>query len=171
MNIVQLLGMYRVQYNFRIFWVVLGIVLGMGSHADAGCTSDKQCKGDRICEQGRCVDPHLSGVGGSCSKDKDCPGNLVCDKNKQCRLAGRSDLPSGRTCPGGDEFTPPGCVETDRSAREREAKKLKDEKERDRNRRIALEELKNQCEDEKDAAEQQATQSARQCDDQCGMMQ
>ena len=37
--------------------------LGCSSSEDEGCSSDSDCKGDRVCESGKCVSP--SGGGGS----------------------------------------------------------------------------------------------------------
>lgn len=145
-------------------------ILGLPGRVDAGCTSDRECKGDRICENQKCVDPRLSGLGASCSKDKDCPGDdLVCQK-RQCVQATLKDIPAGRACPGGDEFTPPGCKETDRSQRERKAHNKKAEAEERKKKEEAQEERKRQCADQKDGAEEQVSQSERQCSNQCDMM-
>src|SRR4051812_39815497 len=37
--------------------------LGCSNHD--GCVSDVECKGDRICEDGKCVSPTTAGAGGS----------------------------------------------------------------------------------------------------------
>ena len=69
--------------RWRSLGVVLcGAVLGLGAVVpvvpslaqSSGCTSDDQCKGDRICVEGRCEDPGPL-RGGS---DRDCPGDLIC---------------------------------------------------------------------------------------------
>jgi len=38
----------------------------------AGCQSNSDCKGGRVCRQGACA------VANSCDSDRDCPGDLVC---------------------------------------------------------------------------------------------
>jgi hypothetical protein len=54
---------------------LLGLVLG-ASPARADCTKDSECKGDRICDKGACVDAKPASA---CSTDKDCKGDLVCN--------------------------------------------------------------------------------------------
>ena len=49
---------------------------GKEPEAAPGCAKDADCKGDRICEAGTCVDP-ASGRG--CAKDTDCKGDRVCE--------------------------------------------------------------------------------------------
>lgn len=45
--------------------------------AKNGCTTDKDCKGDRICENNRCQAPSNK----KCARDIDCPGDLICDND------------------------------------------------------------------------------------------
>jgi hypothetical protein len=62
----------------RIEWLMIGgflaASLGAPRLARAGCQADNECKGDRICVEGRCVDVP------TCAKDGDCPGKLVCEQ-------------------------------------------------------------------------------------------
>jgi hypothetical protein len=48
--------------------------------AQAGCTKDDECKGARICEKGRCVDPPAARAAevAACRVDSDCGGEDVC---------------------------------------------------------------------------------------------
>jgi hypothetical protein len=58
-------------------WMIAGFVTAFVSAprlARAGCENDTQCKGDRICVEGRCVDAAPA----KCTRDTDCSGNLVC---------------------------------------------------------------------------------------------
>jgi hypothetical protein len=59
--------------------LALLLVTAMASPARADCTKDTDCKGDRICDAGRCVAPKPQ----ACSKDTDCAGSEVCDHD-QC---------------------------------------------------------------------------------------
>ena len=151
MRIVWPLCKHHILFIARPLGVVFGLLLGLGGSASAGCVSDQECKGDRVCEQGQCVDPRLSGVGASCSKDRDCPGDLLC-KSKQCVQAAPKDVPAGSACPGGDEFTPPGCVETDKSHRLREAHETRLKREKDDEEKRNAKARKERCEEQKDAA-------------------
>jgi len=54
--------------------------------AASACDKDTDCKGDRICEQGKCVSPVPTG---RCGKDTDCPGNEICEENR-CISPGQS---------------------------------------------------------------------------------
>ena len=40
---------------------VIGLILVLfqSNHADAQCTKDTDCKGDRVCDVGECVNPHI----------------------------------------------------------------------------------------------------------------
>jgi hypothetical protein len=52
----------------------------------AGCESDNDCKGSRICKGGACSDPPKSA---SCSKDTDCKGDRICEDGA-CTSSARS---------------------------------------------------------------------------------
>jgi hypothetical protein len=55
--------------------LVAAVLLGLLSpslHAHAQCETDDDCKGDRICEAGVCVEA------GECREDRDCGGGEVC---------------------------------------------------------------------------------------------
>jgi hypothetical protein len=58
------------------------LVGAFASPARADCTKDTDCKGDRVCEQGRCVFP--TSAPGDCTKDTDCKGDRVCVRG-ECR--------------------------------------------------------------------------------------
>lgn len=47
-----------------------------------GCTKDSDCEGERICENGACVQapPPPTQPKRGCSKDSDCKGNRICEK-------------------------------------------------------------------------------------------
>jgi hypothetical protein len=64
----------------RVF--LLGLVMTMAQLAAArrayACKSDTECKGDRVCEAGRCVSPKVGPT--RCNGDKDCAGNDVCEQ-------------------------------------------------------------------------------------------
>jgi hypothetical protein len=61
------------------------IAISLFFHAGAAqCTKDIDCKGDRICISGKCVEPPVPEKPSSshspspCTKDTDCPGTQVC---------------------------------------------------------------------------------------------
>jgi len=51
----------------------------VAADARAGCEKDTDCKGERVCTAGRCVQPPGAGT---CNVDKDCPGEQTCDNGK-----------------------------------------------------------------------------------------
>ena len=72
------------------------VLAGTGRPAYAqGCTKDTDCKGTRVCEGGRCVEPAPPPAPEPaappppppCQKDTDCEGDLVCE-NGVCGVAG-----------------------------------------------------------------------------------
>jgi hypothetical protein len=65
------------------FAALMALVVGLAvsGQARADCTKDTECKGDRVCQKGRCVDAP-AGPAGRCSVDTDCPGNQVCTDGK-----------------------------------------------------------------------------------------
>lgn len=75
-----------------------------GEPGQAGCTTDDQCRGDAVCEDGDC----------KCSADSDCPGGLICDSAGDCRCETDDDCPAGL---GWDQCRSDGiCVCTDDSS-------------------------------------------------------
>jgi len=63
--------------------LMLGALL-FAQSASAQCTRDTECKRDRVCENGRCVDPPASPpavqpVTGGCTSNADCKGGRVCN--------------------------------------------------------------------------------------------
>lgn len=80
----------------RTFWyavsmaaVSLATLVGLSGEARADCTKDNECKGDRICVKGLCVDPPNRG---SCRVDTDCPGDEVCNAQR-CTLSSAPPSP------------------------------------------------------------------------------
>jgi hypothetical protein len=117
------------------------LILGSSISAYAECKSKNDCKGNRICESGQCVDPRQSESGSSCDIDKDCPGELVC-KKRQCVQQSLNDPPnsaSKRTDEAAGKFN-----------------------------KEAIEERKRQCEDRKDEAERRASDKDIRCHNRCG---
>jgi hypothetical protein len=62
------------------------------AYAQGGCSKDTDCKGTRVCEDGRCVEPPQPGAEPApaliaCQKDTDCDGDLVCE-NRVCVVGG-----------------------------------------------------------------------------------
>jgi hypothetical protein len=53
--------------------LIIAAASALALDARAQCTSSADCKGGRICQDGRCMSPVST-----CSKDTDCPGSLVC---------------------------------------------------------------------------------------------
>lgn len=50
--------------------------------AAAQCATDIDCKGDRVCDSGQCVDPisnDLASKAAACTRDVDCKGDRVCE--------------------------------------------------------------------------------------------
>jgi hypothetical protein len=64
------------------FFVAFAMLLSLLFPADAwaGCEKDTDCKGDRVCRAGECVDPESR----KCEMDNDCPGDEVC-RSGACR--------------------------------------------------------------------------------------
>lgn len=56
--------------------IAAALLLLTPSLAQADCLDDGDCKGDRVCVRGECLDPEE--VGRSCRSDYDCDGELVC---------------------------------------------------------------------------------------------
>jgi hypothetical protein len=79
--------------------VILGACRPANAQA-AGCTKDTDCKGTRVCESGRCVDPPPAAEAPApvgpppCQKDTDCAGDLVCE-NSACVVAGAAPVEQG----------------------------------------------------------------------------
>jgi len=68
-----------------IVLLALSLSLGLASGAIAqGCQFDEQCKGDRICENSRCVDPRPS------TRDKSQGRNTTRDKNQDAEDSSRA---------------------------------------------------------------------------------
>jgi hypothetical protein len=63
----------------RIFTVFFVFILCLAStKAHSQCTKDTQCKGNRICVNGECVNAPPPPKPKSCVKDMECPGNQIC---------------------------------------------------------------------------------------------
>jgi hypothetical protein len=63
------------QMALAVAGMSLASLLAMPWPAHAGCQKDTDCKGQRICANGECVDPNEPQ---RCDKDLDCAGDLVC---------------------------------------------------------------------------------------------
>jgi hypothetical protein len=78
--------------NLRIIVFLLGCFLPswawaekQGNAQKEGCTKDTDCKGSRICEDGKCVEPSTAPTEKTeedCSKDTDCKGTRICENGK-----------------------------------------------------------------------------------------
>jgi outer membrane biosynthesis protein TonB len=56
-----------------------------GNAPKDGCTKDTDCKGSRLCEDGKCVEPATTPAKDTeegCSKDTDCKGSRICESSK-----------------------------------------------------------------------------------------
>lgn len=80
-------------------------------NAAAGCETDDECKGDRVCVEGACTAPTSAG----CSSDVECPGDKICAQG-HCTLpsppAAQAEAPAVPSPPaaavrGGDTPPPP----------------------------------------------------------------
>jgi hypothetical protein len=71
-----------------ILLISLGVLAVRPLSARADCTTDAECKGDRICEAGVCVAPTST----SCATDVDCPGDSICE-SATCVEAATSPTP------------------------------------------------------------------------------
>ncbi len=67
------------------FGVLVLFFLAVSRDAGAQCTSNADCRGGRVCRDGRCANP-------ACTKDTDCAGNLVC-MNGACVVPSRGAPP------------------------------------------------------------------------------
>lgn len=99
--------MFRRFPRFLTCLVLLSLAWPMS--ASAQCTADKDCKGNRICEKGACVDPPAN----TCTKDVDCSGDLVCQGGK-CEKAAPPVPAPPSTVPAPNVTTPtvPGPTAT-----------------------------------------------------------
>jgi hypothetical protein len=88
--------MHRGSVGLAVAVIALAL-LGAARPAYAqGCTKDTDCKGSRVCEGGRCVEPPPPPAPEPaappppppCQKDTDCEGDLVCE-NGTCGVAGQ----------------------------------------------------------------------------------
>lgn len=91
----------------------------------AACGTDRDCPGDLVCQDGRCVSP---GGGSSasaappapaaapepmaCTRDKDCPGDQVCT-DRRCGLEGGRPAASPARVSGGARFSVSGPIVND----------------------------------------------------------
>jgi len=79
--------------------VLLLIIACRDAHA-AGCTKDDECKGVRICEKARCVDPPASAAPAKgCQVDSECAGDAVCTASRCVAYAGRPAAPPPPVAP------------------------------------------------------------------------
>lgn len=83
---------------------LLVAALGVAARpASAGCDADRDCKGDRICDDGRCVSPS-AGRGGS-EEDADAPSG---GRGSRRRLPSYCCTPAGRLGPYANPSVPEG---------------------------------------------------------------
>jgi len=59
--------------------------------ASSGCAKDTDCKGERICRDGRCSEPKASAA---CGRDTHCKGDRVCSEGR-CADPGPTKTPEG----------------------------------------------------------------------------
>lgn len=82
------------------------------SHATAQCTKDIECKHDRVCEDGRCVDPEAAppaagaAVRGGCTSDAQCKLGRVC-QNGACVRPAASGVAAPPVAPPAPLVAPP----------------------------------------------------------------
>jgi hypothetical protein len=87
---------------------------------DEECSSDSDCKGDRVCDDGECVDPSgptgtSSGTSGGCATLGDdcstssCCGSLVCAESVCTEPSGTSTSGSSSTSTSTATGMPAGC--------------------------------------------------------------
>jgi hypothetical protein len=69
----------------------LGLVglSALSEGALAKCKKDKDCKGDDVCDNNKCVE---------CKKNKDCKGSEGCEKNKCVECKKNRDCKSNQRC-------------------------------------------------------------------------
>jgi hypothetical protein len=60
---------------------VVAMFFLFANHLFAQCTMDIECKGDRICVKGKCIDPPAVQPK-PCTKDVDCLGDSTCEKGR-----------------------------------------------------------------------------------------
>jgi hypothetical protein len=64
----------------------------IANHCLAQCMKDFDCKGDRICVQGKCIDPPTKRP--PCTKDVDCRGDSTCENGRCVALNKKSSMRS-----------------------------------------------------------------------------
>lgn len=62
------------------FFIAFVSILIISTRLNAQCTKDIDCKGDRICVNGKCEEPPKQKP--PCTKDIDCQGDSVCDQGR-----------------------------------------------------------------------------------------
>jgi hypothetical protein len=90
--------MKQARFNFERAWMLLAtalVALAEADSAHAQCASDAECKGDRICVQGKCT--ASSPI--ACGKDVDCPDDLVCSGGACRESANAGAAPEAVTLP------------------------------------------------------------------------
>lgn len=127
---------------FPILVMASLLIVTLGT-AGAQCTSRNDCKGNRLCESGQCVDPANAETAVYCTTDKECSGDLVC-KKKQC------------VQPSSNEQNLVPVITSQEEARTR--KQVEE----------AKVERKRVCEDAKSDAEARALDKSGRCQDKCG---
>jgi hypothetical protein len=72
--------------------ILFVIIFGFAGQIFAQCTKDTDCKGDRICVDGKCVES--SPQKPPCSRDIDCQGDSICDHGRCVASNAKSQAPS-----------------------------------------------------------------------------
>ncbi len=65
----------KVTFLFIVLYAIFSFIYGQ-------CTKDIECKGDRICIDGKCVSPPEKIQESPCTKDIDCEGDKICIDEK-----------------------------------------------------------------------------------------
>jgi len=102
----------QIRVSQTISAVVIAIALGWSGPADAACSTDLDCKGDRVCDNGFCVNPTTPAAGQpvsargravtQCTGKADCKGDQVCNHGQCVSPLPAAVSPYQMACDGGD---------------------------------------------------------------------
>lgn len=102
--------------HFRICLISFITILSFTpGYVFSQCTKDLECKGDRICEDGICIDPPVKSSGPSpCEKDTECPGDEICAEGICTKPEQPGSLPVNPATPADTTTdTPPESATSD----------------------------------------------------------
>jgi hypothetical protein len=99
-------------FNLKASLIVIFFTTGGSFNLQAQCYKDIDCKGNRICVNGICVNPdtnstnNITSLPDSCYNDMNCKGNMVCE-NGHCVEQPQTHQPEMTPAPNQEVSMPP----------------------------------------------------------------